>query len=181
VTVTATNASHSSKPLTALVVGFGTADRLLAVTTLSGAGFDVTTVDDFEAAKARLAGRLPSVLLTAVRLGEYNGLHLVLQAKTARPEIAALVTIEAMDPVLEREAEQLGATFIVQPASARELLAAVVRTCLNRSGDGVPVRAPFERRSLERRVSVAAYPEDRRARERRRDVSALLHAPIVSN
>ena len=73
----------------------------MAFETLSAAGFEVTLVDRFDAARARLMSDPPAVLLTAIKLGEFNGLHLVLAAKTADPRIAAIVTIDPRTGYIE--------------------------------------------------------------------------------
>lgn len=169
-----TTPAQTSRSLSAVVVGLSDGDRLMAFETLSAAGFEVTLLDRFESARARLVSNPPAVLLTAIKLGEFNGLHLVLAAKTADPRIAAIVTIESPDPVLEKEAEQLGATFLVQPTSVRELLAAVLRTYLRSPADSTPIRAPFERRYRERRLSPVSHSPERRAHDRRRELSLLL-------
>ena len=49
------------------------------------------------------------MVITQLRLQEYNGLHLALRARQAG--IPAVVVGEP-DAVLERDAEQLGATFV---------------------------------------------------------------------
>ena len=170
---THTSSSHSEQPLSALVVGFNSHDLLVAVETLSAAGFLVSPVDRFETAKGRLSYNPPSILITAVKLGEFNGLHLVLEARAAGP-VAAIVTSDVADRVLERDAEQLGATFLVQPVSGRELLAAVVRTVFRCMHDPAPIRAPFERRQSQRRIMQTAAGPDRRNGDRRRERFTLI-------
>ena len=81
-------------------------------------GFAVISAGDFAAAKSLLLSHPPDVLITEIRLGEYNGLHLVLRGKSARPEMAALVYFEAPDVVLAREADGLGATVLGKPVLA---------------------------------------------------------------
>lgn len=164
-------------PLTALVVEPATPDTLLAVATLSAAGFHATTVHTFEAGKRRLAAQPPSALLAGVQLGEYNGLHLVIRAKSAYPHMTAIVTCNRADAVLQAEAERLGATFAVKPIAPSDLLAMVCRTLFRRKGDSIPVRAPYERRTGERRVSVGPFEHlDRRRLERRRNLLAGLQS-----
>lgn len=149
------------------------ADALLLVATVSSLGFHVTVADNFHDAQERL--RVPPVLLIAdIRLGEYNGLHLVLRGKSARRNLAAIVTSAIEDGVLQSDAEQMGATFMIKPVSAKELRAAIGRTLL-RSSDS-PVRAPFERRKSERRASAdRPYQPDRRGPDRRRDLDLIIH------
>lgn len=76
-----------------LVRLLGDASRLVVVTT-------------FAAAKVHLDSP-PDLLITEVKLGEYNGLHLALRARAA-----GIPAIVLGDRVFEREAEQLGATYL---------------------------------------------------------------------
>jgi CheY-like chemotaxis protein len=156
----------------ALIVDPVLADALFLVTAVSSAGFRVTVADGFAEALERL-GMYPALLIAAIRLGEYNGLHLVLRGKAARPNLAAIVTSTTPDPVLQHEAEQLGATFILKPITTEELRAAIVRTMFRTAASG-PIRPPFERRKAERRIlQTPAYEPERRVRDRRRDGSLL--------
>lgn len=134
---------------------------------LSPSEFRVTVLHNFADAKAFLDVQPPDLLITELRLGEYNGLHLVLRGKAARSDMAALVLSDL--EILQSEAERLGATFIVKPISSRDLAAAVVRT-LHRHEDAPPVRPPYERRSADRRQAGSSkLPlRERRTGERRR-------------
>jgi two-component system response regulator RegA len=163
-----------SRPLaaaTALVVDPSLTEALAAVALLTGRGFEVTVAETFIKAKERLNVRVPAVLITEVRLGEYNGLHLVLRGKAHRPSLAALVTSAVNDPVLQADAEAMGATFLVKPIDEKHFIAAVMRTLFQRDRSEGPVRAPFERRSQDRRASFVIIAPDRRHSERRRDIS----------
>jgi DNA-binding response OmpR family regulator len=154
----------------ALIIDPDLSDVMFAVAAASSLGFRVTVADSFQEALERL--RVPPTLLIAhIRLGEYNGLHLVLRGKAASRDLAAIVTSGVADKVLQTEAEQLGATFVLKPTTAQELSAAICRTLLQ----GGPVRSPFERRTSDRRSpSSAAYHPDRRKGSRRRDVLQLI-------
>ena len=159
--------------LSVLVVEPTRDDLLPIVSLLSGTGFRVTATETYAHARNILAATSPAVLITTVRLGEFNGLHLVLRTKTANPTIAALVTSPTADPVLRADAEAMGATFMVKPIQPQELLAAVLRT-LYRSDDSGPIRPPFERRVAESRVAAHPVAHERRRAERRRDLSSLV-------
>jgi DNA-binding NtrC family response regulator len=74
---------------------------------LSMSGFEIVLVTTFEAARRQLAER-PSLLVTELKLGEYNGLHLALRASAAK--IPAIV-LGTADAVLQRDADRLGATY----------------------------------------------------------------------
>jgi two-component system response regulator RegA len=147
-------------------------DALFTVETVSSLGFHVTVADNFHDALERL--RVPPALLIAdIRLGEYNGLHLVLRGKAVKRDLAAIVTSAVADSVLQSEAEQLGATFVLKPTTTEELRAAICRTLLRTSSE--PIHPPFERRQAERRTSSDPFPApDRRVGARRRDILALI-------
>ena len=136
--------------------------------------FEVTVAETFAKAKDRLNTRPPALLVTEIRLGEYNGLHLVLRGKAQRPSMAALVMSSMADPVLQTEAEAMGATFLVKPLENSELLAAVTRTLFQRDRSEGPVRPPFERRKGDRRAAIMVIGPERRAGERRRDLASRL-------
>ena len=72
------------------------------------AGYRPSVPTTFESANRQLRTN-PQIVITQLRLREYNGLHLAIRAREAG--IPALVVGEA-DAVLERDAEQLGATFV---------------------------------------------------------------------
>lgn len=171
------SAATLTSPFSALVVDPGLTDVMFAVSALSSAGFNVTATGDFRQAKAILASRPPMLLVTAARLAEFNGLHLVLHGRAARLRIAAVVTTRAPDLVLQRETEAMDATLVALPTTREEFVTAVYRTALRRSGEipAEPIRAPFDRRRGERRApqTVAVIPE-RRKGERRRDIAGLL-------
>jgi DNA-binding response OmpR family regulator len=90
---------------------------------LCGAGYDVEVVGTFAAGKRQLDD-VPDLLLSELKLGEYNGLHLALRAKIAG--IAAVV-IGPRDAVIAREAASLGATYLGPPRHRQALLERVDR------------------------------------------------------
>jgi DNA-binding response OmpR family regulator len=156
----------------ALIVDPALSDALFSVGVLSDLGFHVTVAENFHEALERL--RVPPTLLMAdIRLGEFNGLHLVLRGKAAKRDLAAIVTSAVADSVLQSEAEQLGATFVQKPTSTEELRAAVCRTLLRTGSE--PIRPPFERRQADRRDAPHPFSHpERRVGARRRDVLLLI-------
>ena len=160
-------------PLTVLVVQPSLSDALFITTVISATVFGVTVARDYYEASAIIKTRPPRVLITELRLAEYNGLQLVLRAKAAAPDVAALVTTRTPDPVLASEAERMGATFVVMPTSSAEFLAATQRTAFSIPFEQ-PIRPPFERRFHERRVQLSPAQQglDRRSGDRRRNGTA---------
>jgi hypothetical protein len=65
-----------------LLVGLGADELPMAALLEAGLDIEVSALTDFEAAKRQLSAQAPDVLVTALRLGAYNGLHLILRART---------------------------------------------------------------------------------------------------
>ncbi|HWC30900.1 MAG TPA: hypothetical protein VG845_12545, partial [Dehalococcoidia bacterium] len=85
---------------------------------MDGADCKLTVVTTFAAARSRLRA-LPDVLITEVRLADYNGLHLALYAQA--DGIPTIVLGDA-DPVAEAQAAEFGATFMKRDGVVREEL-----------------------------------------------------------
>jgi DNA-binding NtrC family response regulator len=70
---------------------------------------DVEVCPDFQSARARLLQDPPDLLITNLRLGAYNGLHLVLLAAATRTRCIVFSTHH--DIGLAREVQAVGAFF----------------------------------------------------------------------
>ena len=91
------------------------------VNALRRSGFSARASASFPDARRTLEdGPPPEVLVTDVRLGPYNGLHLVAVARVEFPRTVAIV-IGGQDHVLEVEAAGLGARYLLAPVTPREL------------------------------------------------------------
>jgi DNA-binding response OmpR family regulator len=91
------------------------------VTALRRSGFSARAAGTFPDARRELEeGAPPEVLVTDVRLGPYNGLHLVAVARVEFPRTVAIV-IGGQDHVLEVEAAGLGARYLMAPVTPRDL------------------------------------------------------------
>lgn len=100
------------------------------VTALRQAGYAISACASFPDARRLLSeGSSPDVLVTDVRLGPYNGLHLVAIARVEHPRTLAIV-IGGADPVLEGEARGLSARYVVGPLPGKELATAVADTLM---------------------------------------------------
>jgi len=89
---------------------------------LRGLGFSVVPLPSFPEAHRILPFAKPDVVVADVRLGEYNGLQLAVEARTLDPAPAIIVTSGYADPVLKAEAERLGAAFLLKPFEPARLL-----------------------------------------------------------
>jgi DNA-binding response OmpR family regulator len=164
------------KAAAALVVEPYLPHLLFILSTLSSLQFDVVVADTFKDAKTTLLSARPALIITDVRLREYNGLHLVHRGRAAWKDVPAIVTSAVDDPVLREETDRLQATYITLPIAGSELVAAICRTVLQAGPVLEPVRAPFERRMRERRIGPGQLVIERRHLERRRDpAQALRH------
>jgi two-component system chemotaxis response regulator CheY len=90
---------------------------------LHEAGHEAAGATSFEEGKRLLAGETkPSVLITDVRLGMFNGLQLAL----FRPASTAVIVISGYrDAVIEDETRRLGGVYLLKPIPGPLLLETV--------------------------------------------------------
>jgi DNA-binding response OmpR family regulator len=131
-------------PATLLIVDDDRATREGLARLLSDDGYRVLTADSFERALEVLKSKSPDLLLLDVRLGDFNGLQLLV---TSPRPIPAIVITGFADSVLERDARQLGAEYLVKPITHDSLLAAIERQ--------LPVASARERRWHRKRLPSA--------------------------
>lgn len=100
------------QPRALLVAGVamkeGTADALRA------GGMRITTARSFQQAIDLVVAEPLDALVTELRLGAFNGLHLIMRLRDHSPDAVAIVHTAFPDPVLEAQARQLGANYLVQ-------------------------------------------------------------------
>jgi response regulator of citrate/malate metabolism len=70
-----------------------------------------TVCRDFHCARGQLVQTSPDLLVTNLRLADYNGLHLILLAKAANRATRCVVHSDRPDMYLIREAQAAGAFF----------------------------------------------------------------------
>jgi len=109
---------------TILVVEDDEATRVGLLVLLAEAGYRTIGAGTLKQATELLAQQNPDLMVVDVRLGGDNGLQLV--AMAIQP-IPAIVTTAFADPILEAEARQFGADFMVKPLSPRALLELIER------------------------------------------------------
>ena len=124
-------------------------------------GYRTFGATSFSDAKRFLIAEHPEIMVADVRLGEFNGIQLLLLATELRPGTDVVITNPSSDPVLAAETRRMGGTFMVKPIDVAELID-VVR---QKSGRGTP----SDRRATDRRVLyLPHFSPDRRVAERRR-------------
>ena len=87
---------------------------------LTRAGYDVVAAEGVEAGMSVLDEDAPlDLLITDIRPGDFNGPQLLAMSPRAVP---AIVVTGFPDPVLEAQARQFGAKFLLKPFEPVELL-----------------------------------------------------------
>jgi len=108
-----------------LVVEADPGERLHTSRVLESAGYRVHVASSFAEAKQVLATNSVRVLLAGVRLGAYNGLHLIVRSRAEHPDMVAILTNHLLDPVLKAEAQRQGAVYFPRPWTDQALLEVV--------------------------------------------------------
>lgn len=116
---------------TVLVVEADPSDLASTVNLLESAGYKTVTASSFEQASSTLRTSHPDLIVTAMRLGAYNGLHLVLRGRVADPNLPAIVTTHFPDPVLADETRRMEAVHLLRPLDSNGFLAEVSRLLHN--------------------------------------------------
>ena len=95
--------------------------ELAALTqTLRAAGYTVFGASTFSGARKRLSTTSLDLLISDVRLRDFNGLHLLISAKPHGVTRAMVLDTQA-DAMLAVDATRLGATYLVKPVNPSEL------------------------------------------------------------
>lgn len=112
-----------------------------------GRPIDVTALANFSKARSRLTEHPPTLLVTALQLREYNGLHLVHVAAEAGLPTRCVVHTNAVDPLYAREVRAAGAFYETRarlPVALPAYVAALLPPRDRRE------TLPFDRRQLSR-------------------------------
>jgi DNA-binding NtrC family response regulator len=88
-------------------------------------GHDVTACSNFTEGRRLLAADQFDALIADVRLGDYNGLHLI---ALAAPSMIRIAFSAFVDPVIRRDAEHAGALFLLKPADCASISALLTRS-----------------------------------------------------
>ena len=102
---------------------------------LGSAGYELAIVTTFAAAKALLETK-PALVISELKLGEYNGLHLALKARAAG---IPTIIVGPHDPVLQKDADELGATYLTSVLRRSQVLDLVSEKL---GGTAVPTEIP---------------------------------------
>ncbi len=109
-----------------LVVESNARDLVDTVNLLRSVGYQVAQASGFHQGKRLLESNPPDLLIAGVKLGAYNGLHLIVRAHAKHPEMASILTSDAVDPVLEAEAGKQHAIYLNRPWRRQDLFRAIM-------------------------------------------------------
>jgi two-component system, NtrC family, response regulator HydG len=114
---------NAMKTLSVLAVDADAGSLAPLVALLQEAGYMVGGASTFEKAKQALYARRYDVLITEMKLGAYNGMHLVYHNRALNPEATAIVLAQAPNAASAIEAHRVGARYLERPADPQSLLA----------------------------------------------------------
>jgi DNA-binding response OmpR family regulator len=89
---------------------------------LSGAGYEVAAVPTFHGARDLFDSIGPDLVIAAIRLEAFNGLHLAGWVRFEHPSVPVIITHTEYDQVLEREAQRFNAKFVTSPLENPDFL-----------------------------------------------------------
>jgi DNA-binding response OmpR family regulator len=100
---------------------------------LEAGRYRTLTASSFARALQVMDSVRPDLLITVVRLGKFNGLHLVMLGRAADPRMAALAVDDRPDERMQREALHAGAcAYLCKPLAAADLLPRVAEALASR-------------------------------------------------
>jgi two-component system response regulator RegA len=151
--ILSTRQGGQPRPRTALVVDsdFGSVHSIALA--LREEGLDVFEATSFQEGKFLWSTQSPDILVVDIRLGQFNGLQLLMRARSDRPDISAIITSSFADPVLEAETRRFGGVFMIKPVDVRSVLETVRGVAAAPANPPTPANPVIiERRQADRRV-----------------------------
>lgn len=95
---------------------------------LNGAGYQASGASTFQDATQLLATEPPALVIADERLGEFNGLHVILRARNRYPAVAGIVTTRTTNRGLEADARSLNVQCVIVQEDPAELLTSVSKS-----------------------------------------------------
>ncbi len=113
----------------ALVVDTDAVQLAITARAVTELGYDVRIASTFDDANRHLlVCDSLALLVSDVRLGQFNGIHLAFRARARYPQIQVVITHgDVFDATLAPEIAQLGGVYVAKLASASDLAAALAQ------------------------------------------------------
>ena len=128
-----------------LIVEDDASTRVGLAELLTAAGYETRAVATFEEGQRALRTDPPDLLIADVRLGAFNGLQLLVASPRRIP---AIIITGFADPVLESDARQHGAEYILKPISPSVLLEVVRRRLAQAAKSAFETPRRWERKAV---------------------------------
>ena len=138
-----------------LVVTTSVTTSEAVVNLLRTLGYDVRSACGFQAAAQALTEYAPQFLVSDLRLGAFNALHLAIRHRQDHPSMQTIVLDCVHDPGIENEARRQGAVYLVEPIDATELLGRLSETL---AANGPPRRSSRKAPSNVLTAEIAGQP-----------------------
>ena len=138
-----------------LVVTTSATTSEAVVNLLRTLGYNVRSECGFQAAAQALSEYAPEFLVSDLRLGAFNALHLAIRHRHDHPAMQTIVLDCVHDAGIEREARRQGAVYLVEPIDATELLAQLSETL---AANGPPRRWPRKVPSTALAAEIEGHP-----------------------
>jgi DNA-binding response OmpR family regulator len=137
-----------------LVVDPNIATTAAAEQALTCAGYRAAAVSTFEQAMRQVALDCPDLLVSAIRLAAFNGLHLVIRLRSQYSDLPAIITGHITD--FTPDASRFGARFLATPVDPALLVQNVTELLDGRP----PIDPKSERRWPRRPAGLPATVRD---------------------
>jgi CheY-like chemotaxis protein len=145
-----TKHSESAMSYRILVADPNTNAQTIAEQALVQSDCRVASVSTFDQAKRQIALDCPDLLVTALRLGAYNGLQLLLRVRAVCGDLPVIITGAAGD--FTQDIERYGGEFMASPVEPSQLVARIAELLQGR----VPHDPHSKRRWPRRRTTLPA-------------------------
>jgi DNA-binding NtrC family response regulator len=110
-----------------LVVSSDGVGRTALLQVLNAAGYRASGASSFAEAKRWLTHGSPDLVIADERLGDFNGLHVIMRARAEHPYVSAIVTTPVKSCGLEADARRLNVECLLKPEDPVEWLAPISR------------------------------------------------------
>ena len=140
-----------------LLVDPNSTSQATAAAALARADYRVATVSTFEQARQQIALDCPDVLITAIRLGAFNGLQLVLRVRVECGDLPVVVTGAPADFI--HDIDRYGGHFVPSTMGTAALVARVEELLAGRT----PRDPDSKRRWPRKRADLPATVQDETA------------------
>jgi DNA-binding NtrC family response regulator len=110
-----------------LVANENPVQRAVLTKLLASAGYDAIPVSTFEEARGALDTAPPDLLIAHLRLGAFNGLHLVLRGRADGLGMGAIITTGPEDHAIRSQVMDHGVLCVKTPLTTADFLAMVAK------------------------------------------------------